>query len=102
MDAYIGRIAAVFDVLTMHDIGSHRAELGDKYLLAAGGTAHDLFCTMTSGDNNHMYSQPVSGYGAACSLVITKQEIKSHKNQLLSSHNLSYVKYQSLVLLVYA
>ena len=28
-DAYIGRIAAVFDVLAMHDIGTHRAELGD-------------------------------------------------------------------------
>nr|WP_303079981.1 hypothetical protein [Enterobacter sp. S-16] len=28
-DAYIGGIAAVFDVLTMHDIGTHRAELGD-------------------------------------------------------------------------
>lgn len=27
-DAYIGRIAAVFDVLAMHDIGTHRAELG--------------------------------------------------------------------------
>ena len=24
-DAYIGRIAAVFDVLAMHDIGTHRA-----------------------------------------------------------------------------
>nr|WP_085841594.1 type II toxin-antitoxin system RelE/ParE family toxin [Enterobacter asburiae] len=29
-DAYIGRIAAVFDVLAMHDIGTHRAELGDN------------------------------------------------------------------------
>lgn len=28
-DAYIGRIAAVFDALAMHDIGTHRAELGD-------------------------------------------------------------------------
>jgi toxin ParE1/3/4 len=28
-DAYIGRIAAVFDVLAMHDIGTHRAELGE-------------------------------------------------------------------------
>ncbi|HBT2490116.1 TPA: type II toxin-antitoxin system RelE/ParE family toxin [Klebsiella aerogenes] len=28
-DAYIGRIAAVFDVLTMHDIGTHRPELGE-------------------------------------------------------------------------
>ncbi|MEI9539918.1 type II toxin-antitoxin system RelE/ParE family toxin [Enterobacter cancerogenus] len=27
-DAYIGRIAAVFDVLAMHEIGTHRAELG--------------------------------------------------------------------------
>ncbi|MBZ0059480.1 type II toxin-antitoxin system RelE/ParE family toxin [Leclercia sp. LTM01] len=29
-DAYIGRIAAVFDVLAMHDIGTHRAELGEN------------------------------------------------------------------------
>ena len=29
-DAYIGRIAAVFDVLAMHDIGTHRAVLGDN------------------------------------------------------------------------
>ena len=29
-DAYIGRIAAVFDVLAMHDIGTHRPELGDN------------------------------------------------------------------------
>ncbi|MBW4204111.1 type II toxin-antitoxin system RelE/ParE family toxin [Enterobacter cloacae subsp. cloacae] len=29
-DAYIGRLAAVFDVLAMHDIGTHRAELGDN------------------------------------------------------------------------
>lgn len=29
-DAYIGRISAVFDVLVMHDIGTHRAELGDN------------------------------------------------------------------------
>ncbi len=28
-DAYIGRIAAVFDVLAMHNIGTHRAELGE-------------------------------------------------------------------------
>jgi toxin ParE1/3/4 len=28
-DAYIGRIVAVFDVLAMHDIGTHRAELGE-------------------------------------------------------------------------
>ncbi|ENJ7288474.1 TPA: type II toxin-antitoxin system RelE/ParE family toxin [Klebsiella pneumoniae] len=28
-DEYIGRIAAVFDVLAMHDIGTHRAELGE-------------------------------------------------------------------------
>lgn len=28
-DAYIGRIAAVFDVPTIHDIGTHRAELGE-------------------------------------------------------------------------
>ena len=27
-DAYIDRIAAVFDVLAMHDIGTHRTELG--------------------------------------------------------------------------
>ncbi|EQA1583313.1 type II toxin-antitoxin system RelE/ParE family toxin [Enterobacter hormaechei] len=27
-DTYIGRIAAVFDVLAMHDIGTHREELG--------------------------------------------------------------------------
>lgn len=26
-DAYIGRITAVLDVLTMHNIGTHRAEL---------------------------------------------------------------------------
>lgn len=29
-DAYIGRIAAVFDVLAVHDIGTHSAELGDN------------------------------------------------------------------------
>lgn len=29
-DAYISRIAAVFNVLAMHDIGTHRAELGDN------------------------------------------------------------------------
>lgn len=29
-DTYIGRIAAVFDVLATHDIGTHRAELVDK------------------------------------------------------------------------
>lgn len=29
-DAYIGRIAAVYDALAMHDIGTHRAELGDN------------------------------------------------------------------------
>lgn len=28
-DAYIGRIAAAFDVLDMHDIGTYRAELGE-------------------------------------------------------------------------
>jgi len=28
-DAYIGRIATVFEVLAMHDIGTHRAELGE-------------------------------------------------------------------------
>ncbi|MGS3490023.1 type II toxin-antitoxin system RelE/ParE family toxin [Enterobacter hormaechei subsp. xiangfangensis] len=28
-DAYIDRIAAVFDVLARHDIGTHRAELGE-------------------------------------------------------------------------
>lgn len=28
-DEYIGRIAAVFDVLTTHDIGTQRPELGD-------------------------------------------------------------------------
>ncbi|MDK2456493.1 type II toxin-antitoxin system RelE/ParE family toxin [Escherichia coli] len=28
-DAYIGRIAAVFDVLAKHDISTHRAELGE-------------------------------------------------------------------------
>lgn len=28
-DVYIDRIAAVFDVLAMHDIGTHRAELGE-------------------------------------------------------------------------
>lgn len=64
-DAYIGRIAAVFDVLAMHDIGTHRADAGRRYLLAAGGTAHDLFCAITFGGYDHSYSQPVSGYGAA-------------------------------------
>lgn len=29
-DAYIGRIAAVFDVLAIHDIGTHRAEQGEN------------------------------------------------------------------------
>lgn len=29
-DTYIGCIAAVFDVLAMHDIGIHRAELGEN------------------------------------------------------------------------
>lgn len=29
-DAYIGHIAAVFDVLAMHDIGTHRVELVEK------------------------------------------------------------------------
>lgn len=28
-DEYIGRIAAVFDVLAMHEIGTQRAELGE-------------------------------------------------------------------------
>ncbi|MDU4155220.1 MAG: type II toxin-antitoxin system RelE/ParE family toxin [Enterobacteriaceae bacterium] len=28
-DEYIGRIAGVFDVLTMHEIGTQRAELGE-------------------------------------------------------------------------
>lgn len=28
-DEYIGRIAAVFDVLATHDIGTHRPELGE-------------------------------------------------------------------------
>ncbi|WP_256122538.1 type II toxin-antitoxin system RelE/ParE family toxin [Enterobacter pasteurii] len=32
-DAYIGRIAAVFDVLAMHDIETHRAELGEDICL---------------------------------------------------------------------
>ncbi|STW26188.1 Plasmid stabilisation system protein [Klebsiella michiganensis] len=64
-DAYIGRIAAVFDVLAMHDIGTHRAELGRRYLHTAGGTAHDLFCIITFYGYGHSYSQPVSGYGAA-------------------------------------
>ncbi|RPH29625.1 type II toxin-antitoxin system RelE/ParE family toxin [Buttiauxella warmboldiae] len=29
-DAYIGRLAAVFDILASHDIGTHRAELGEN------------------------------------------------------------------------
>ncbi|WP_058912100.1 type II toxin-antitoxin system RelE/ParE family toxin [Entomohabitans teleogrylli] len=29
-DEYIGRIAAVFDVLAMHEIGTQRAELGEN------------------------------------------------------------------------
>jgi plasmid stabilization system protein ParE len=72
-DAYIGRIAAVFDVLAMHDIGTHRAELGDD-IFTAGRTAYDLFCIITFYGYGHSYSQPVSGYGATCTLEMTGEQ----------------------------
>ena len=39
----IGRIAAVFDVLAMHDIGTHCAELGDDIRTLPVEPAYDLF-----------------------------------------------------------
>jgi hypothetical protein len=54
----------VFDVLAMHDIGTHRAELGDDICTLPVEPAHDLFCIITFYGYGHSYSQPVSGYGA--------------------------------------
>ena len=62
----IGRIAAVFDVLAMHDIGTHCAELGDDICTLPVEPAYDLFCIITFYGYGHSYSQPVSGYGATC------------------------------------
>ena len=73
-DAYIGRIAAVFDVLAMHDIGTHRAELGDDICTLQVEPAYDLFCIITFYGYGHSYSQPVSGYGATCTLEMTGEQ----------------------------
>ena len=55
----------------MNDIGTHCAELGDDICPLPVEPAYDLFCIITFYGYGHSYSQPVSGYGATCTLEMT-------------------------------
>ena len=58
----------------MHDIGTHCAELGDDICTLPVEPAYDLFCIITFYGYGHSYSQPVSGYGATCTLEMTGEQ----------------------------